>query len=105
MKPTVVATPEEEERFHKELDKTPDIKEKYKREALAKCAAEHLVYLKCIESGKPCIKEQKAFWDCYRDQRGFSKTKFDATMEKMNKRFFPKFHQEQNSVSDENNKS
>lgn len=63
------ATPEEEKRFQQEVDLDKDLRERYKREALKKCAAEHLAYIECLDKGKTCVKEDKAFWDCYRAQR------------------------------------
>lgn len=62
-----------------------------KQLALEACAAEHHKYLKCVEAGGInllrsgfCYEDNKAFWKCYKEKRGFLSWKLRRIIDKSN---------------------
>ncbi|KAL3681386.1 hypothetical protein R1sor_024342 [Riccia sorocarpa] len=56
------------------------IDEDKKREALAACSDLHATLISCLRKGftADCSEPQKAFWDCYAEQRGVRGNKIAA---------------------------
>jgi hypothetical protein len=56
-----------------------------KQAALESCAGLHKVYLDCLLQANAfnwCWPESSAFWRCYGNERGFSKTAVQATLDR-----------------------
>ena len=49
--------------------------EELKQKAIQRCQDQHRALIDCIDSGKFCWDEQKAFWSCYKQKRGGFRTK------------------------------
>lgn len=46
-----------------------------KQRAIDACQEEHRALIACYEARGFCWTEQKAFWRCYKEKRGFYRTK------------------------------
>eukprot|EP00943_MAST-04B_sp_MAST-4B-sp1_P005128 g5128.t1 len=66
--------------------------ERQKQAALDACSVEHHKYLKCVEAGGLnllssgfCYEDNKNFWKCYKEKRGFLAWKFRRVIDNSNK--------------------
>uniref|UniRef100_A0A061R0N7 COX assembly mitochondrial protein n=1 Tax=Tetraselmis sp. GSL018 TaxID=582737 RepID=A0A061R0N7_9CHLO len=73
----------EEEAFRAALRLPPDVNANNKKAALDACLEEHAELLQCFSkswSSRSCLELQKKFWECYRRERGFSRTVFSSVL-------------------------
>ncbi|KAK8830642.1 hypothetical protein WA577_004371 [Blastocystis sp. JDR] len=72
--------------FREESGLAREVQEEFKREALRKCNDLHKALLDCYEKKYFCGTVEKEFWDCYRKERGYKRSKVSAWAYRMHNR-------------------